>query len=187
MKTQLIIGATCLLLGAAAVWLLNPGAPSSQSQTEAAPSKSARPSASSSSPINDGPSDLPESKASRINSGGPGMDSEHADLLVRDSHDNMRSNMATRQAKEFAAKIATLADKLSLDATQEAALRKFYAAKNQAIEAQISSTGARDGKSIAQVSALMNHDGLEETLNDILTDEQKETYEELKAQAPENP
>lgn len=130
----------------------------------------------------------PGATAAAGESSGPG---EHAKSQLRvpkeklkeiapalDEHlEQMMANMKEQQAKRNEARIATLAEKLDLDANQQAKLREFFDKRNPATTV----TKGEGGKGIKVESKMTDSPGsLDDFMKDLLSADQEGKYDEMK-------
>jgi hypothetical protein len=177
MRFNVLLAIACLAIGASAGWFLKPD-PSSDSEEKIA-SGGATKDPISKRTNRPGISDRQISKRDKVES----TSSRGATIMkFGDSSEDMgkvqeqvASMFKKRQMDQLNDRITELVAKLSLTPDQEKALR----------EAAEKGLGDFDGifngeADLTEIGKLMNNDGLEESLADLLTPEQSEQYEALK-------
>ncbi|GAA5478190.1 hypothetical protein [Haloferula helveola] len=104
-----------------------------------------------------------------------GGDSESMTPEMREAQDRMATAMEEQHRKKDERRISELVAALGLDAGQEAELRTFFDKRRRALTAMWAGGDAEKGMEA------MREDKLDDFLADLLSPDQHETYDELKA------
>lgn len=177
MKNTLIIALICIALGFAAGWMAKP-AP----VAESSPEDTARPTsrtASTSSPRGSRSSiDSDKPKSARrsgvtvktMTSDGE-LDPETKKMI--EESQRKQSDMVRKRFKDqFDMRIAAMVKELGLDASQEKALRDFYAAQLEKIDFSEGMSGVGDAEKMKEMAAALRGDGLNDAMKNLLSEDQ---------------
>lgn len=182
MKNTVIIGILCIGIGFGAAKLLGPGSDESDQEnaesqkssgTPANPVRPAEPSGELAK------SDRPETPSIVANGEEADPNAEGMRQRFRAGQDRFRKMMEDRQRSKEEAKIKKLIDRLGLTDAQAEKLRARFAKNREELTALMSS-GEGDWTRIKELTKALGDDQLDDALADILTDEQKDAYEEMK-------
>lgn len=185
MKNTVMIGLLCLGIGFGAARLLlpNPEDPESKdiqkspSSTPGDPKRSADLSADLSAEI--AKSDRPDPSAIILNGREADPNGEDIQQRFRTGQDRFRKIMAERQKNKEEATIQKLVDRLGLTDAQADKIRAYFAKNREELEA-LMADGDGDWRKMRRLTKSLGDDALDSALADILTDEQKTAYEEMK-------
>jgi len=180
-----MIGLLCLGIGFGAARLLlpNPEDPESKdiqkspSSTPGDPKRSADLSADLSAEI--AKSDRPDPSAIILNGREADPNGEDIQQRFRTGQDRFRKIMAERQKNKEEATIQKLVDRLGLTDAQADKIRAYFAKNREELEA-LMADGDGDWRKMRRLTKSLGDDALDSALADILTDEQKTAYEEMK-------
>jgi hypothetical protein len=186
MKNSIAIGLLCLLIGIAIGWVAKPGpeAPevASLDPGSNAPQKITR---STTAPTPDSPgqkSERPQITSRTVVIGGDGDMSEEDRNRIEKYQDQREKMMIERQRKKFDRQITDLVAKLGLDANQEAAVRKLYDERLEGMDGLMGMESMGDPKKMKEISELLRGEGLDEELASLLSEDQLEAYQQMKAE-----
>lgn len=178
MKSKVVILVLAIILGVGIGWLIKPG-PETSASTEATKGKIptrevAQPAVTASS--NNDSRDEESAPAPKVQTQtmvfGNGKELTAAEKAMQDQ---ISKAMTDRQEKVDERKIKALIEKLGLDGDQEAALRGYFSDQRNNI------AGLFSGKSSSASSmSNLSETKLDDLMAEVLSDEQKETYEEVK-------
>ena len=179
MKNTVIIGLLCLGIGFGVARLLVPS-PEDPESAEIQKSPSSTPgdpkrSADLSGEISK--SDRPDPSAIVLN--GKEADPNVEDIRQRfqTGQGRFRKIMAERQKNKEEVRIQKLVDRLGLTDAQADKLRAYFAKNREELEALMADG---DWRKMRQLTKTLGDDALDAALADILTDDQKTAYEEMK-------
>ena len=182
MKNTLVIGLLCLGIGFGAAWLVKP-AKTPRETAEDLPSKSNTPPPAQKRPttISERPSksdNRPEDPKPVLVQGEEPAPDARVDQRRR-GQDRFREMMVTRQKAKEEAQIKKLVDRLGLTDAQADQLRAHYAKNREKLQALMEG-GEGDWSRVKDFTKMMRGDELEGALADILTEDQKSSYQEMK-------
>ena len=176
MKFNILLAITCIAIGASIAWLAKPDPQVDTAKAEAEDKKT-----SSDTKTTSSESQKREASDRTIveNTEPPAIavipaDGEGSEQ-AREMGNRMEQMFKKRQQAKLDARISKLVAQLNLTSDQEAALRK-------AAEDRMSSFGEMMSGDVdpSKIGDMLNSDGIDEALADILTPEQKEELEEVK-------
>jgi len=179
MKNTVIIGLLCLGIGFGVARLLVPS-PADPESTEIQKSPSSTPddpkrSADLSGEI--AKSDRPDPSAIILNGKEADPNGEDIRQRFQTGQDRFRKIMAERQKNKEEVRIQKLVDRLGLTDAQADKLRAYFAKNREELEALMADG---DWRKMRQLTKSLGDDALDAALADILTDDQKTAYEEMK-------
>ncbi|MFM1558470.1 MAG: Spy/CpxP family protein refolding chaperone [Roseibacillus sp.] len=183
MKNSLVIGLLCLGIGFGAAWIIKSA--SDKATTESPDTKkSSGPSTSAQDEIakSDRPAPetpAPETNRKIVNNGEEVPLPEEVRAQFTRGQDRFREMIARRQKSKEDAQIKKLVDRLGLTDTQADQLRAYFAKNREELEA-LMADGDGDWRKMRELTKSLGDDALDAALADILTDDQKTAYEEMK-------
>lgn len=181
MKNSLIIALVSIGLGFAAGWLIKPetAAPEGTETAARATSRKAKPSSPQSS------SDSDKAKPARRSgvtvktmTSEDDMDPEMK-KAIEESQRKQTEMVKKRLSDQYDMKIAAMVKELGLDASQEKALRAFYAEQLEKIDFSEGMAAMGNPDKMKEMAAALRGDGLGDAMKNILSEDQMEGFEAM--------
>jgi Spy/CpxP family protein refolding chaperone len=181
MKNTVLIGLLCLGIGFGAAKLLvqKPEGPESKEIQKSPSTISGDPKRSADPSGEIAKSNRPEPSAIILNDKEADPNGEDIRQRFRSGQDRFRKMIAERQKNKEEAKIQKLVDRLGLTDAQADQLRAYFAKNREELEA-LMADGDGDWRKMRELTKSLGDDALDAALADILTDDQKTAYEEMK-------
>lgn len=178
MKNSIFLVIISIAIGASISWLIKPDTqqtPEANQFSIAPPSEKSRKSSTREN-TSSGPTKKPQNRVStRIYT--PNMQSPEMNEQIQTQLEKLKEQQIKNQQTKFEARLAKLAKKLNLTPVQLEAVRQAWLEKSDHLD-----EGPKAFLGMQKRNAMLTGNGLDETLDGILDGEQKDLYDELKAQ-----